>query len=543
MKKIALLLAGFLWINGLVWADVYQAQRQDWLKKAEAATPELHKTIVRPVSLVKSVSDPDAYQDWRMEVIPGLEEFYKTPLKRGDSFILDFGRHMTGYYTFTLSTLERAQDAPVRIKFTFAEMPVELNTPFDPYPGGLGRAWLQDEIITLPYIDKPITIERRLACRYVKIEVLGDSSGFQFAMSDMYFTALSSAPDINIELAETTPAIIRDINRVSIETLRECMQTVYEDGPKRDQRLWIGDLYLESIANAQSFKQFDLTKRCLYLLAALSAEDGQLHANVFEKPHPHPQYGTICQDYSLLYNVALLEYLKDTGDKETALDLWPVVVNQIKMASTYLDETHLYNPQKNTPLWLFFDWRSGLDTYTPMQGLFVFALNKSYELARLLGKEKEAKEWPVLAKRIKKSARERLYNKKEGYFVSGPNKQISYMSQIWMILSGVLSAEEGQKALKQVMTMPEAVYPGTPYAYHYLVEAMIKCGMKKEARQLLIDYWGSMVQKGADTFWEAYDPKDDFLSPYNFAPMNSYCHAWSCTPIYFIQRYPEIFQK
>ena len=45
MKKIALLLAGFLWINGLVWADVYQAQRQDWLKKAEAATPELHKTI------------------------------------------------------------------------------------------------------------------------------------------------------------------------------------------------------------------------------------------------------------------------------------------------------------------------------------------------------------------------------------------------------------------------------------------------------------------------------------------------------------------
>ena len=125
MKKIALLLAGFLWINGLVWADVYQAQRQDWLKKAEAATQELHNTIVRPVSLVKSVSDPDAYQDWRMEAIPGLEEFYKTPLKRGDSFILDFGKHMTGYYTFTLSTLERAQDAPVRIKFTFAEMPVE----------------------------------------------------------------------------------------------------------------------------------------------------------------------------------------------------------------------------------------------------------------------------------------------------------------------------------------------------------------------------------------------------------------------------------
>lgn len=42
-----------------------------------------------------------------------------------------------------------ASDAPIRLKFTFAEVPSELNTPFDPYPGGLSRAWLQDEIITL----------------------------------------------------------------------------------------------------------------------------------------------------------------------------------------------------------------------------------------------------------------------------------------------------------------------------------------------------------------------------------------------------------
>ena len=79
---------------------------------------------------------------------------------------------MTGYYTFTLSTLERAQDAPVRIKFTFAEMPVELNTPFDPYPGGLGRAWLQDEIITLMTVPVSKRMDRRVSFRYMKIDVL-----------------------------------------------------------------------------------------------------------------------------------------------------------------------------------------------------------------------------------------------------------------------------------------------------------------------------------------------------------------------------------
>ena len=103
------------------------------------------------------------------------------------------------------------------------------------------------------------------------------------------------------------------------------MQTVYEDGPKRDRRLWIGDLYLEALANAGRIKNHDLTKRCLYLLAALANDEGLLHATVLETPTPHPQNGTHCLDYSLLYNVALLEYLKETGDKEVALDLWPVV--------------------------------------------------------------------------------------------------------------------------------------------------------------------------------------------------------------------------
>lgn len=70
-------------------------------------------------------------------------------------------------------------------------------------------------------------------------------------------------------------------------------------------RLWIGDLYLEALANAWSYKNHDLTKRCLYLLAALANDEGLLHATVLETPTPHPQNGTHCLDYSLMYNVAL----------------------------------------------------------------------------------------------------------------------------------------------------------------------------------------------------------------------------------------------
>lgn len=102
------------------------------------------------------------------------------------------------------------------------------------------------------------------------------------------------------------------------------MQTVYEDGPKRDRRLWTGDLYLEALANAYSFKNHLLTKRCLYLLAGVSKTSGFLFPCVFESPQPHTQEGGFLFEYSLLFNAALKEYVIASGDRQTGSDLWPV---------------------------------------------------------------------------------------------------------------------------------------------------------------------------------------------------------------------------
>ena len=136
-----------------------------------------------------------------------------------------------------------------------------------------------------------------------------------------------------------------------------------------------------------------------------------------------------------------------------------------------------------------------------------------------------------------------MYDKDRGVVVSGSDRQVSVLSQAWMTKAGVLDAVEAQKALRAVIADATSVKPGSPYATHYVIDAMIMCGMDDEAKACLLDYWGGMVNKGADTFWEAYDTNNDYISPYNFHHLNSYCHAWSCTPVYFIYTYPEIFQK
>ena len=77
----------------------------------------------------------------------------------------------------------------------------------------------------------------------------------------------------------------------------------------------------------------------------------------------------------------------------------------------------------------------------------------------------------------------------------------------------------------------------TPYMMHHFIDALISVGQTSRAVQEIKKYWGGMVQAGADTFWELYDPKRPDFSPYGSKLINSYCHAWSCTPAYFIRKY------
>ena len=545
MKKIIITIALLVIALGAQAKDVYENDRARWMKIAAETKPELKFKTLKPVATVKAVKDEKAFQGWRYEKTgkPQAELFAKN-FKDVKEVTLDFGRHMVGYFRFHTKATRGCQDAPVRLKFFFGELPAELNTPLDPWKGWLSRAWMQDEVVTITQVDQWIEIPRRMAARYLKIELMGASRDFDFAIDDVEFRAQSSAGDVLTSLEPTCPNIVRDINHVGIETLRECMQTVYEDGPKRDRRLWIGDMYLESLANRYSFKNNQLTKHCLYLFAGLAAEDGILISNCFEEPEPHPQYGSYCLTYCLLWNSTLLEYLKDTNDRETANDLWQVAKRQTEDAISYVNDKGIFNQHaRGQYVWLFFDWRNGLDVNTPMQGATIFALQQTYELAKMLGREKEVANYPALIKKMTAAARKYLFNKKQGVMESGANKQVSILSQTWLIKAGVLNKKEGAKAIRTALATDGVLMPGTPYATHYLIDAMLLCDMKQEAHDYLVDYWGGMVKKGADTFWEAYDPKDDFISPYSFFPVNSACHAWSCTPVYFIHKYPEVFQK
>lgn len=509
------------------------ASRSAWLARAEAATPRLIRTPMAPVALVTVERDAAGFQGWKVVAAGQPGSVCNKPLQPGASFILDFGEHFTGHFTFSLRSFDSPVDAPVRLAFIFGETPAEVAEPFDPYTGGLTRAWLQDEVVNLDEVPQTVTLPRRYAFRYAKVTVVSCSRHGVFGFSDFRAEAITTADPARLLPFPPGHADDAALDRVAVRTLRDCMQTVFEDGPKRDRRLWLGDLRLQAQANYVTFRNYDLVKRSLYLLAGTATAQGLVSTCMFERPQPVRGDNSIL-DYTALLAPTVLEYLEASGDRATAEDLWPLVLKQLDFTLEPVRPDGLLLPPK--AWWLFVDWHSTLDKQAPEHAIVLYGLKATLKLAEKIGKEKEAAFISDIVPRMEAAARTNLWDESLGLFVSGPKREVSWASQAWMVLAGVPSPEQARRALAGVLRREGAEKPVTPYMHHYMVEALLAAGLRDEGWQHLKSYWGEMVRKGADTFWEVYMPGDDLLSPYKSHLMNSYCHAWSCTPAYFLRR-------
>jgi hypothetical protein len=508
---------------------------QKFVDKAEALIPELRTTSVKPRRLIEAVADENAFQGWRTQPAMSLQDWKEQSYGKGDSFVVDFGDHLVGYVSLSLKPVGSPPDAPLKLKLTFGEMPCEIAEPFGSYEGWLSSSWLQEELLFVDVLPAVIKLPRRYCFRYIKVEILDTSVKYKVAFVDIDCEAVTSGDLTRVEqLPSGMPEDMRAMDRIAVKTLQDCMQTVFEDGPKRDRRLWIGDLRLQAQANYLTFRNNDLVKRCLYLFAGMRLEDGAVAACVFEKPHAHAD-DTRLYDYSLFFAACLYDYYEASGDKETAEELWPIAYEQLLIGLGRLDERGVV--ADDSTWWCFTDWHSELNKQAPGQAVLLYCLKRGAELA---GKLEQAEEQAFIAEQIdlvSAASLTHLWDNGQGFFVSGADCQVSWASQVWMALAEVLPPERNAELMDRLLDESPSIGMTTPYMYHHLIEALFLVGRRDEAVARMKAYWGEMIVDGADTFWELYNPNDKKLSPYGSNLINSYCHAWSCTPTYFIRKY------
>ena len=201
------------------------------------------------------------------------------------------------------------------------------------------------------------------------------------------------------------------------------------------------------------------------------------------------------------------------------------------MAQSYFDENQLVK-DSDVLGWCFVDWNLGLNKQASAQGIYLYCLKAAVEIAGILGEQTRVTNLQA-DYAAKQQAAELLWNGE--FYISGVGKQISWASQVWMTLGG---AEHGNaQLLMRLESNADAEKMVTPYMYHNYVDALLTCGEKEKAQDVLDTYWGGMLDEGADTFWELYNPENPSESPYGGTIVNSYCHAWSCAPAYFLRKY------
>ena len=124
-------------------------------------------------------------------------------------------------------------------------------------------------------------------------------------------------------------------------------------------------------------------------------------------------------------------------------------------------------------------------------------------------------------------------------FTSG-RRFVTRQTNVFAILYGLAEGERKQRVIKNALLNPALPAITTPYFKLYELLALCEIGEIAAAQDYIASYWGGMLQEGAVSVWEAYDPAQHgaqhyamYGSPYG----KSLCHAWGCGPILLLCRY------
>lgn len=502
-----------------------------FLEKAKAFTPSLFTRKVLPIGEVRLFEDTSKRLGWSSARSGSMTDFHQKQFRQDDVFVLDFGEHLVGKLTVSASPCGSHADAPLRLKLTFGELPCDTAIPPESYQGVLSRSWLQTEVVTLEDLPCTYTLPIRMAFRYLRVELVGQSCWYSVSFPEIYCTATTGADVTKCKaLPEGTDPLLVRIDDAACRTLRDSMQSVVEDGVKRDRRFWGLDSSMGMIADYDTFRSTDTAKRQLYLQAAFTHENGHLCSCIYTKPD-YAAGTELIYDESAAFIGALRDYTVNTGDVTVLTDLWYTAKRELHLLVQHIEPNGLFHTDNFLMYW------SNADKQAAVQGFMLLILQAYQTLAGLAGDNAELLFAQESELSLKNACLSQLYDTSVGLFVSGAQREISCRSQYYLIAAGVLTGEDGCGVLQRAEQF-DGIYPiESVITYAMQIEAYLACGYKELALEKLKAYWGAMLSEGADTFFEHFNLGGTYPCPYHHILQDSYCHAYSSIAAHYIRRY------
>jgi hypothetical protein len=319
-------------------------------------------------------------------------------------------------------------------------------------------------------------------------------------------------------------------------TTHLCMQEDIWDAPKRDRRMWMGDLQVSGEVINNVFLNHFLMEQTMRRLRS-EAQGSNPPAAL-----PNNDVNGI-PGYSCAWICGLADFYKHTGAIKYIRSQRVLVLSMLRYMQQSFNNKDIFDNSHNH--WCFTDWASKLhgntpQSYTATDLYTCLAVRRAVFLLRALGDKTDALHWAAWDNKIIQAAREYLVNPKAGTYTS--LRQVNAMA----IDSGVADAAQ-RRAIEAKILGPYCAswrQISSPYYNNFVLFALGHLGRTYQGLQFVQKYWGGMIREGATTFWEGYDPswpKHHFHRHLQADDGQGYfvslCHGWSCGVTNWLTQY------
>ncbi len=300
------------------------------------------------------------------------------------------------------------------------------------------------------------------------------------------------------------------------------------DGIKRDRWVWGGDAYQSYFVNYYLYNDRDIVRRTLRMLRG--GDPISKHMN------------TIC-DYTFYWFIGIWEYYFHTGDIDFIKDIYPDMLDVWAFIQKRLTDDGMYNRMSDD--WVFIDW-STFDSNGPMcaeQMLLCKAFESMGKCAKINGDDNMAISCEKQVAYMKDKINELYWDEEKGAFIDdfkSGKRNVTRHANIFALLFDYTSPSRKESIIKNVIYNDNITKITTPYFEFFELDAMCRIGDFKYMTDMLFSYWGGMLNLGATTIWEEFDPTKSGIEHYEMYGgkyEKSLCHAWGASPIYLLGKY------
>lgn len=313
---------------------------------------------------------------------------------------------------------------------------------------------------------------------------------------------------------------------ISVRTLRRCMHETYMDCPFYEQLQYAMDCRSEILYTYAISADDRLARQAMEAFRRSQRPDGLV------SPDAPSIKGSLIPGFSLYYLLMVYDHMMYFGDRQFVKLHLPAIDQILAYFDRNLNTQGLVGKIGGKLMrhkyWSFVDWTTKWDTGVPgatdmgtgaitMESLlYLYGLQHGAELADFCGRTGLAKEYQMRAETLRSAVSANCFGKYGDTLLiqDGPGiHEYSVHSQVFAILTGIVTPEEGKAMLKATVGNQNLPQASVSFVF-YLFRALEVCDWYEKTDELW-ELWRTMLRNHMTTCVE------------NDTDARSDCHAWA----------------